>query len=215
MTSSHPTVTIISPTPRAFQFPINVNDPYASPSSSPFEPDLKGLSFTPPPPRPLSPTSSINSDSSSLPSPTSTIHLSPQHTRQIQPPALPKRRKSLGGDPVERRPRKGDEDYIKRPENAFILFRRKCCEERNGTEGSPRQRQRRCGPALAQGRRAGDESDLASETMEGIHGLSSGNVGEMTAGQGRSPLAAISPRTKFPQRRYPVQPSQPLRSSRP
>ena len=135
VTSSHPTVTIISPTPRAFQFPINVNDPYASPSSSPFEPDLKALSFTPPPPRPLSPTSSINSDSSSLPSPTSTIHLSPQHTRQTQPPALPKRRKSLGGDPVERRPRKGDEDYIKRPENAFILFRRKCCEERSGAEG--------------------------------------------------------------------------------
>jgi len=132
VTSSHPTVTIICPTPRAFQFPINANDPYASPSSSPFEPDLKPLSFTP---RPLSPTSSINSDSSSLPSPTSTIHLSPQHTRQTQPPALPKRRKSLGGDPVERRPRKGDEDYIKRPENAFILFRRKCCEERTGAEG--------------------------------------------------------------------------------
>jgi len=30
----------------------------------------------------------------------------------------------------ERRPKKGDEDYIKRPENAFILFRRKCCEDR-------------------------------------------------------------------------------------
>ena len=136
MTSSHPTVTIICPTPRAFQFPINANDPYASPSSSPFEPDLKALSFTPPLPRPLSPTSSINSDSSSLPSPTSTIHLSPQHTRQTQPPvSLPKRRKSLGGDPVERRPRKGDEDYIKRPENAFILFRRKCCEERTPEDG--------------------------------------------------------------------------------
>ncbi|KAJ7367286.1 hypothetical protein DFH08DRAFT_665783, partial [Mycena albidolilacea] len=26
-------------------------------------------------------------------------------------------------------PRKGD-DYVKRPENAFILFRRKCCEDR-------------------------------------------------------------------------------------
>jgi hypothetical protein len=135
VTTSHPTVTIISPTPRAFQFPINVNDPYASPSSSPFEPDLKALSFTPPLPRPLSPTSSINSDSSSLPSPTDTIHLSPHHSRQTQPQALPKRRKSLGGDPVERRPRKGDEDYIKRPENAFILFRRKCCEDRNGVEG--------------------------------------------------------------------------------
>ncbi|KAK0490152.1 hypothetical protein EDD18DRAFT_1109703 [Armillaria luteobubalina] len=32
--------------------------------------------------------------------------------------------------PSSRRPKKGDEDYIKRPENAFILFRRKCCEDR-------------------------------------------------------------------------------------
>ncbi|KAI0317431.1 hypothetical protein OF83DRAFT_1036823, partial [Amylostereum chailletii] len=31
----------------------------------------------------------------------------------------------------ERRPKRGDDDYIKRPENAFILFRRKCCEDRN------------------------------------------------------------------------------------
>ena len=31
---------------------------------------------------------------------------------------------------MERRPKKGDDDYIKRPENAFILFRRRKCEER-------------------------------------------------------------------------------------
>jgi hypothetical protein len=31
---------------------------------------------------------------------------------------------------------KGDEDYIKRPENAFILFRRKCCEDRNLAQGA-------------------------------------------------------------------------------
>lgn len=31
---------------------------------------------------------------------------------------------------MEHRPKKGDEDYVKRPENAFILFRRHCCEER-------------------------------------------------------------------------------------
>ncbi|KAE9408436.1 hypothetical protein BT96DRAFT_985767 [Gymnopus androsaceus JB14] len=35
---------------------------------------------------------------------------------------------------VERRPKKGDENYIKRPENAFILFRRKCCEKRQAAE---------------------------------------------------------------------------------
>jgi hypothetical protein len=42
----------------------------------------------------------------------------------------PKRRKSSCSSDLERRPKKGDEDYVKRPENAFILFRRKCCEER-------------------------------------------------------------------------------------
>lgn len=168
VTTSHPTVTIISPTPRAFQFPINANDPYASPSSSPFEPDLKALSLslTPPPPRPLSPTSSINSDSSSLPSPTSTIHLSPQHTRRPQSPALPKRRKSLGADPVERRPRKGDEDYIKRPENAFILFRRKCCEERNGLEGPEDAQGGSAAPAKKQ--RQADLSKLISQQWKSL-----------------------------------------------
>lgn len=35
---------------------------------------------------------------------------------------------------MERRPKKGDEDYIKRPENAFILFRRKCCEDRQAAD---------------------------------------------------------------------------------
>ena len=34
----------------------------------------------------------------------------------------------------ERRPKKGDDDYIKRPENAFILFRRKKCEERQAAQ---------------------------------------------------------------------------------
>lgn len=34
----------------------------------------------------------------------------------------------------ERRPKRGDEDYIKRPENAFILFRRDCCLRKNQVE---------------------------------------------------------------------------------
>jgi hypothetical protein len=61
-------------------------------------------------------------------------------TTPIAAPSF-KRRKSTGGvqEPAEtagssvgpiRRPKKGDEDYIKRPENAFILFRRKCVEDR-------------------------------------------------------------------------------------
>ncbi|KAF9449420.1 hypothetical protein P691DRAFT_791143 [Macrolepiota fuliginosa MF-IS2] len=128
-----PTLAIISPTPRAFTFPTTHNltdSPYSSPSQSPFEPDLRslpshctiapGFSTTPPPfQRTLSPISSIP-ESSSSPSP-------------ISRPLTHQRRKSstcsISTDD-ERRPRKGDSDYIKRPENAFILFRRKCCEER-------------------------------------------------------------------------------------
>lgn len=53
-------------------------------------------------------------------------------TPDLPASSLNKRRKSssCGSDVVERRPKKGDEDYIKRPENAFILFRRQCCEDR-------------------------------------------------------------------------------------
>lgn len=40
----------------------------------------------------------------------------------------PQRRKTSRSS--ERLPKKGAEGYIKRPENAFILFRRKCCEDR-------------------------------------------------------------------------------------
>lgn len=102
-----PTLSIITPTPRAFTFPMNhaIHDsPYSTPSSSPFEPDLGCLALTSP--------TEIGSPSS---------------------PMTHKRRKSASStsDMIEqRRPKKGDEDYVKRPENAFILFRRKCCEER-------------------------------------------------------------------------------------
>jgi len=124
---SPPTLTIISPTPRAFTFPIDKNEvsPYASPSSSPFEPDLRTLSISPS----VIPSSSISvfATSASLASPTSPTTSS-----------VHKRRKSSVSD-LDRRPKKGDDDYIKRPENAFILFRRKCCEERQQAqeESSP------------------------------------------------------------------------------
>lgn len=36
---------------------------------------------------------------------------------------------------TEHRPKQGDEDYINRPENAFILFRREYCLKRNEAEG--------------------------------------------------------------------------------
>ncbi|KAJ3565474.1 hypothetical protein NP233_g7610 [Leucocoprinus birnbaumii] len=127
-----PTLAIISPTPRAFTFPSTHNladSPYSSPSQSPFEPDqldLRSLpsqctlapQFTTAPEfqRTLSPISSVPEPSTSP---------SPSHTHQRRKSSIC----SISGD-EERRPRKGDSDYIKRPENAFILFRRKCCEDR-------------------------------------------------------------------------------------
>ncbi|EJD06961.1 uncharacterized protein FOMMEDRAFT_17408 [Fomitiporia mediterranea MF3/22] len=37
---------------------------------------------------------------------------------------------------TERRPKRGDEDYIKRPENTSFLFRCGCCWEKNEARGS-------------------------------------------------------------------------------
>jgi hypothetical protein len=137
-----PTLTIISPTPRTFSFPNSHNlsdSPYSTPSSSPFEPDLRSLALT----------------TSSTPPLTRTRTLSPDSISSASPaPSTPKRRKSSTGpfysssagaasasstspDALERRPKKGDEDYVKRPENAFILFRRKCCEDRLSELDSP------------------------------------------------------------------------------
>ncbi|KAI0823481.1 hypothetical protein BC628DRAFT_1420790 [Trametes gibbosa] len=155
-----PTVSIISPTPRAFTFPINDTRFPTTPSSSPFEPVLKTIPSTPPPFRPFSPTSSIGSDSSiSVPDsvfsvPESVLSVpdsflsSPSEAASSQASSH-RRRRSTASDIGERRPKKGDDDYIKRPENAFILFRRKCCEDRQAareeeesTTSSPVKKQR-------------------------------------------------------------------------
>jgi hypothetical protein len=149
-----PTLAIVSPTPRAFTFPINNNNdsPFSSPSNSPFEPDLRPLALTtctPPPSaastliRTHSPTLSIESASPSAPI-----------------PATQKRRKSCSSD-VERRPKKGDEDYVKRPENAFILFRRKCCEDRQ-------QAQAEAVDALGKKQRQADLSKTISQQWKGL-----------------------------------------------
>ncbi|KAL0566984.1 slightly ste11-like protein [Marasmius crinis-equi] len=141
-----PTLAIISPTPRAFTFPSthNLSDsPYSTPSSSPFEPDLRSLA--------------LSSTSSSCTTP-------PPLMRTLTPdsasPASHKRRKSstssiasTSPSDVDRRPKKGDEDYVKRPENAFILFRRKCCEERDAaaaSSGDKKQRQADLSKAISQ-----------------------------------------------------------------
>ncbi|KAG6907619.1 hypothetical protein DXG01_008196 [Tephrocybe rancida] len=145
-----PTFAIISPTPRAFTFPIThnlIDSPYSTPSHSPFEPDLRSLALssnTPPPfLRTLSPDSSFTSVS---PSPSS-------HKR---------RKSSCSSDIVERRPKKGDEDYIKRPENAFILFRRKCCEDRQAAQ----EEAAADGPAKKQ--RQADLSKTISQQWKGL-----------------------------------------------
>lgn len=130
-----PSLAIISPTPRAFTFPVDKNEhcPYSSPIHSPFEPDLRKLTLTPSQPTllrtlsPVSPTSSISSGSTSVFSSTSSFTTA--SSGPVSPSSHKRRKSSICSD-IERRPRKGDEDYIKRPENAFILFRRKCCEDR-------------------------------------------------------------------------------------
>ncbi|CDO71015.1 hypothetical protein BN946_scf184844.g19 [Trametes cinnabarina] len=123
-----PTVSIISPTPRAFTFPINDTRYPNSPSSSPFEPILKSIPSTPPPLRTFSPTSSIGSDSSlSVPD---SLYSSPTAPPSSQASSH-RRRRSTVSDVEENRPKKGDEGYIKRPENAWILFRRKQVRDHN------------------------------------------------------------------------------------
>lgn len=127
---SPPMVSIITPTPRAFTFPIH-DTRYSNSSRpvSPFESHLKAIPSTPPPLRPFSPTSSIGSDSSHSASVLSSPTAPPSSQASSH-----RRRRSTASDIGERRPKKGDDDYIKRPENAFILFRRKKCEERQAAQ---------------------------------------------------------------------------------
>ncbi|CAK5276983.1 unnamed protein product [Mycena citricolor] len=151
-----PVLSIISPTPRTLTFPAlhNLSDsPYASPSSSPFEPDLRKLALSSESSSfgsttLHSPSSSVSSTECRTPPPPAPLPLS-AFTRTLSPfspPSIalsdsatpsPVRRKSTSSAAAneDRRPKRGDEDYVKRPENAFILFRRKCCEDR--TLGDP------------------------------------------------------------------------------
>jgi len=106
------------------------DSPYTSPSSSPFEPDLRSF-----PPQSCTLATDLLPSIATPPPPFA--HLRPESPCPLSPVAPPthKRRKSsCSSDIVERRPKKGDDDYIKRPENAFILFRRKCCEDRQAEE---------------------------------------------------------------------------------
>lgn len=155
-----PSFNIVSPTPRAFTFPpvkSLADSPYSSPSSSPFEPDL--CSF---------PSQSCTIVQSSILTDTplaSSAQLRPESpSRPPSPLSSHKRRKSsCSSDIAERRPKKGDEDYIKRPENAFILFRRKCCEERQAEEEA----------AKADGAKKPRQADLSKTISQMWKGLPS------------------------------------------
>ncbi|KAJ7438171.1 hypothetical protein FB451DRAFT_1378350 [Mycena latifolia] len=166
-----PAVKIIAPTPGVFTFPSAHNladSPYASPSNSPFEPDLCRLALSAPStPHQLFPhdlerlddrfnhgvqeeanreqatlpqSAFMGSLSSRAPNSTSTSSASPAFSPAqifIPSPAPSVRRKSSSAAPDVRRPKRGDDDYVKRPENAFILFRRWCCKERALSLSSP------------------------------------------------------------------------------
>ncbi|KAJ6562061.1 hypothetical protein B0H19DRAFT_92332 [Mycena capillaripes] len=137
---STPSLKIIAPTPRAFAFPASHNlsdSPYSSPPNSPFERDLRGsLDASASPASTPSPSvSSSHHDECRSPPPlsafTHTIFPAPAAASPSPAPARPQSPSStiLGSPFEERRPKKGDDDYVKRPENAFILFRRQCCED--------------------------------------------------------------------------------------
>ena len=145
-----PALAIVSPTPRSFTFPCTTHNladsPYSSPSSSPFEPDLRSLPAQP----------CILARSSATPP----SHLRPESPLRPASPASPSSHKRRKSD-VERRPKKGDEDYIKRPENAFILFRRKCCEDRQAEEDA----------AKAEGAKKPRQADLSKTISQMWKGL--------------------------------------------
>ncbi|KAJ7749797.1 hypothetical protein DFH07DRAFT_552150 [Mycena maculata] len=124
-----PSLMIIAPTPRAFTFPTAHNladSPYFSPSNSPFEfevctPVLSASSVA------SRPGSSRNDETPPLS--TSTHTLGPASAPVFSPPAPAAICQEFPHPPETRRPKKGDNDYVKRPENVFILFRRKCSRD--------------------------------------------------------------------------------------
>ncbi|TFK18833.1 hypothetical protein FA15DRAFT_709506 [Coprinopsis marcescibilis] len=165
-----PTFAIVSPTPRSFTFPISHNlsshSPYSSPSSSPFEPDREPL-----PEFPAFASNQFVSGPVSIPTPPPIPQLpyiraaTPESQRSSSPtPSYKRRKSSCSSDTSERRPKKGDEDYIKRPENAFILFRRKCCEDRQ--QAQEEASQLADGPLKKQ--RQADLSKTISQQWKGL-----------------------------------------------
>ncbi|KAJ7765304.1 hypothetical protein B0H16DRAFT_1687452 [Mycena metata] len=121
-TASPPSLTVVSPTPRAFTFPVSHNVSSSSPSISPIELDPCSLDLSA-----SSPSTPLSQSSDEAHSPSART-LSPS---DAAPPSrsFPRWRQSTTSAPAVRRPKKGDDDYVKRPENAFILFRRQCSKD--------------------------------------------------------------------------------------
>jgi hypothetical protein len=152
-TPAAPALTLTSATPLAFTFssasaPAPYNSHLESYPAVHHHHSLKpALRLQTPPllrsPSPMSPASPASDTSPVFSSPASSIagrspvrgESSHERSRSRSPlprPSPAKRRRSTANAHEESsvRPTKGDKDYVKRPENAFILFRRKCVEER-------------------------------------------------------------------------------------
>ncbi|KAJ3760013.1 hypothetical protein EV360DRAFT_81595 [Lentinula raphanica] len=135
--TSLPTLDIIAPTPRAFTFPISHNldaSPYSDSIDLPFEPDLCFSHLTSPPSSNLLMTPPLSRTLTPIPSASSA-------SIQSIPSSSSSGLKSATFD-AGRKPKKGDDGYIKRPENAFILFRRKCCEDEEASSQGVTKRKR-------------------------------------------------------------------------
>ncbi|KAJ7660199.1 hypothetical protein DFH06DRAFT_1130100 [Mycena polygramma] len=141
-TAAAPSLKIIAPTPRTFTFPPAHNladSPFSSPSNSPFERDLRFDASSAATPSP----SAFSSDYDRAPLPLSafTRTLFPESSSGTPSPApqtpIDSTDTVIDATVEERRPKKGDDDYVKRPENAFILFRRECAASLSSSSTSP------------------------------------------------------------------------------
>ncbi|CAK5269048.1 unnamed protein product [Mycena citricolor] len=169
-----PSFAIISPTPRSsvtFSFPASQNvgeSPCDTPSSSPFEPDLRQLTLANPGSASHSPSSSTSSLPSECPTPpplsafTHTLSVSSLNLSDNSGPGPIRRSKSSASE--SRRPKRGDDDYVKRPENAWILFRRKVSQDQAAASATP-QAESTAAMALPGGRRP-RQADLSKTISE-------------------------------------------------
>ncbi|KAJ7589615.1 hypothetical protein C8J56DRAFT_1164280 [Mycena floridula] len=73
--------------------------------------------------------------------------LSPVSSHSPSPFSRP--RKLSPSPDADRRPQKGDKDYVKRPPNAFFLFRQQCCEDRQSND-SKKARQAELSKTISQ-----------------------------------------------------------------